>query len=529
MANLEFCDTHNMVSYLHKTEGSEDFHQIVDFLNTSHIKYALTENPTIHVSLIQQFWQTAAANTLDSGEVQITATIDGKVKLVSEAPIRRHLKLEDSDGITTLPNTETTKDKSKALMQESEQPKKIKKRIQADEDLAQKLLEEVRKNLSIEERARLLAELINKRKKLQAAQRYKAIRNKPQTMSQQRKTMCTYMKNMAGYKMEHFKGKSFYEVKEMFDNVYKQVTSFVPMDSVMEKEITKRAGLNLQEERSKRQKTGEGSVPTKELKADEISQEDLQQMIMVVPVEEVYTELKQTKQTYGAALTKLIKKVKKLEQTVKTSQARRRAKIVSSQEDQSEDQLGVLSAAKVLADVAKKNVNTYTRRRITVSTGSEEVSTTSRIFSTAEESVSTAGVSMPVSTAGMVQQVNIIIPSSSETRKDKELAQKLHEEEQARFNAEQEAKFNAEQEELLASETTKDEANSLVTDIDWDDVQAQIQVDENLAQKLLDEERENLSIEERARLLAELIDKRKKLQAAQRYEAIRNKPQTIPA
>ncbi|GJX71811.1 hypothetical protein Tco_0308982, partial [Tanacetum coccineum] len=70
--------------------------------------------------------------------------------------------------------------------------------------------------------------------------------------------------------------------------VYKQVTSFVPMDSVMEKEITKRAGLNLQEERSKRQKTGEGSVPTKELKADEISQEDLQQMIMVVPVEEVY-------------------------------------------------------------------------------------------------------------------------------------------------------------------------------------------------------------------------------------------------
>ncbi|GKC08009.1 hypothetical protein Tco_0999619 [Tanacetum coccineum] len=279
-------------------------------------------------------------------------------------------------------------------------------------------------------------------------------------------------------------------------------------------------------------------------------------------VDSLETELKQTKQTYGAALTKLIKKVKKLEQTVKTSQARRRAKIVvsddeesledpskqgrmiedidqdagislvtptkvSSQEDQSEDQLGVLSAAKVLADAAKKNVNTYTRRRRAVSTGSEGVSTTSRIFSTVEESVSTAGASMPVSTAGMVQQVNIIIPSSSETTettKDKELAQKLHEEEQARFNAEQEAKLNAEQEELLASETTKDEANPPVADIDWDDVQAQIQADEDLAQKLLEEERENLSIEERARLLAELIDKRKKLQVAQRYEAIRNKP-----
>ncbi|GJT41417.1 hypothetical protein Tco_0941282 [Tanacetum coccineum] len=93
MANLEFCDTHNMVAYLHKIEGSEGFHPIVDFLNTSHIKYAVTENPTIHVLLIQEFWQTTAANTIDSREVQITATIDGKVKLISEASIRRHLKL----------------------------------------------------------------------------------------------------------------------------------------------------------------------------------------------------------------------------------------------------------------------------------------------------------------------------------------------------------------------------------------------------------------------------------------------------
>nr|GEU93179.1 hypothetical protein [Tanacetum cinerariifolium] len=89
-----------------QTEGSEGFHQIMDFLNTTHIKYALTENPTIYTSHIQQFWQTAAANTLDTGEVQTTATIDGKVKLVSEACIRRHIKLEDSDGINTLPNTE---------------------------------------------------------------------------------------------------------------------------------------------------------------------------------------------------------------------------------------------------------------------------------------------------------------------------------------------------------------------------------------------------------------------------------------
>nr|GEX71562.1 hypothetical protein [Tanacetum cinerariifolium] len=109
MANLEFYDTYNMVAYLQKPKGSEGFHQIVYFLNTSHIRYALTKNPTIYVSLIQQFWQTATASTLDNGEIEITTTIDGKVKVVTEASVRRHLKLEYSKRISNLPTTKIFK------------------------------------------------------------------------------------------------------------------------------------------------------------------------------------------------------------------------------------------------------------------------------------------------------------------------------------------------------------------------------------------------------------------------------------
>ncbi|GJU71418.1 hypothetical protein Tco_1262823 [Tanacetum coccineum] len=58
-----------MVAYIQKLEGSEAFHQIVDFVNASHIKYALIENPKIYISLIQQFWGTATARTTDDGEV----------------------------------------------------------------------------------------------------------------------------------------------------------------------------------------------------------------------------------------------------------------------------------------------------------------------------------------------------------------------------------------------------------------------------------------------------------------------------
>nr|GFC38519.1 hypothetical protein [Tanacetum cinerariifolium] len=75
-----------------------------------------------------------------------------------------------------------------------------------------------------------------------------------------------------------------------------------------------------------------------------------------------------------------------------------------NQEDQPKDLLGVLGATKVLADASRKDVQTYTRRRRAVSTGSGGISTASRLFSIAEESVSTIGASMPVSTAGMVQE-----------------------------------------------------------------------------------------------------------------------------
>ncbi|GJX02804.1 hypothetical protein Tco_0188720 [Tanacetum coccineum] len=95
-----------MVVYLVKSEGSEGFHEIIDFLTSSHIYYALTECPTLYISLIEQFWQTVALSTTEDGVHAITATIDGRDKIITEASIRRHLKLQDSEGLSSLPNAE---------------------------------------------------------------------------------------------------------------------------------------------------------------------------------------------------------------------------------------------------------------------------------------------------------------------------------------------------------------------------------------------------------------------------------------
>ncbi|GJU76146.1 hypothetical protein Tco_1273216 [Tanacetum coccineum] len=95
-----------MVAFLEKSTGSAGFHQIIDFLNRSHIFYALTKKPDVYISFIKQFWRSAEASTDDNGEVKFIATIDGHSLSITEGSLRRHLKLDDQDGITSIPNSE---------------------------------------------------------------------------------------------------------------------------------------------------------------------------------------------------------------------------------------------------------------------------------------------------------------------------------------------------------------------------------------------------------------------------------------
>nr|GEU77971.1 hypothetical protein [Tanacetum cinerariifolium] len=67
-----------MIAILEKYEHNQDFHQIVDFVEASHIRYALTFNPTVYISYIRQFWFTAKIETTKEG-TKILVTVDGAV------------------------------------------------------------------------------------------------------------------------------------------------------------------------------------------------------------------------------------------------------------------------------------------------------------------------------------------------------------------------------------------------------------------------------------------------------------------
>ncbi|GJU81248.1 hypothetical protein Tco_1283613 [Tanacetum coccineum] len=94
------------MGFLRKLDESAGFAEIVDFLRGSNLRYALTTNPTIHDSLVKQFWQTATAKTLADGTLELQATIDTIEYTITETSIRSKLKLAYASGITMLPNNE---------------------------------------------------------------------------------------------------------------------------------------------------------------------------------------------------------------------------------------------------------------------------------------------------------------------------------------------------------------------------------------------------------------------------------------
>nr|GEU44175.1 hypothetical protein [Tanacetum cinerariifolium] len=102
---LIFADTHNMTAYLTKSDASEGFDQIIDFLNASAIKYALTVNPNIYVSCIKHFWSSVSVKKVND-VTRLQALTDRKKVIISEATVREALRLNDAESMDCLPNEE---------------------------------------------------------------------------------------------------------------------------------------------------------------------------------------------------------------------------------------------------------------------------------------------------------------------------------------------------------------------------------------------------------------------------------------
>ncbi|GJX86386.1 hypothetical protein Tco_0337160 [Tanacetum coccineum] len=141
-------------------------------------------------------------------------------RLVSTADISIASELDSTTGVKA-------KDKGKAIMHE----------FNAEQEARFKAEQE--------------QERIDFKTALELQKQYHTLQNRPFSVAEVRKNMCLYLKNQGGYKMSHFKGMIYEDIRPIFERVWDQNQAFIPMGSEIEKEVMKRLGFDLQQEYSK--------------------------------------------------------------------------------------------------------------------------------------------------------------------------------------------------------------------------------------------------------------------------------------
>ncbi|GKE87747.1 hypothetical protein Tco_1565222 [Tanacetum coccineum] len=182
-----------------------------------------------------------------------------------------------------------------------------------------------------------------------------------------------------------------------------------------------------------------------------------------------------------------------------------------------EEVVEVINSAKLVTDAAQVSVaGNVVSTASDASTISAATTTTATITTVDDITLAQALMEIksrkPKDKGVVIQELEPVKPMKKKDliRLDEEAALKL----QAEFD-----------EERLAREKDEKEKEANIALIEtWDYIQAKIDVDHQLAERLQEQEQEELSIEEKATLFQQLLKKRRKHFAAKRAEEKRNKP-----
>ncbi|GJY26164.1 hypothetical protein Tco_0400890 [Tanacetum coccineum] len=167
-------------------------------------------------------------------------------------------------------STDKGQREGKAQMTEEDIQATEKKRLQLEQETKLEATAELTKilqgeNVSEDDFAKKMVDMINQKKKYYVEQKAKAKRDKPMTQAQQRDYMRTFIKNQStflysqGWTMVQLKNLTFKELKQEFKKLMRSIERIVPIRS---EERIKRPGIEVEQESSKKQKTvGSEEVP----------------------------------------------------------------------------------------------------------------------------------------------------------------------------------------------------------------------------------------------------------------------------
>nr|GEV14060.1 reverse transcriptase domain-containing protein [Tanacetum cinerariifolium] len=145
---------------------------------------------------------------------------------------------------------------------------------------ARELEAELNKNINWDD---VIERVQRKEKEDNDVMRYQALKRKPHIEAQTRKNMMIYLRNMAGFKMDYFKGMSYDDIRSIFEKYFNSNVAFL--------EKTKE---QMEEEDNRALKKASKSQTEKAVKNQKLEEEvkELKKHLQIVPddVDDVYTE-----------------------------------------------------------------------------------------------------------------------------------------------------------------------------------------------------------------------------------------------
>nr|GEU99471.1 calcineurin-like metallo-phosphoesterase superfamily protein [Tanacetum cinerariifolium] len=187
--------------------------------------------------------------------------------------------------------TQSAKDKGKGIFVEDPKPMKKKDQISMDAEYARKLHEEEESLAQAKD-----AQVIDDQPKdapakgIQYIKRYHGYKKKPQSESQACKNMIDYLKNIEGFKMAFFKGKTYDQIRPIFQARFDANMSFLlKSKEEMEKEeeeIIKSINETPAQKAAKRRRLREEAKEAEELKKqlEVVADEDDDVFIEATPI-----------------------------------------------------------------------------------------------------------------------------------------------------------------------------------------------------------------------------------------------------
>nr|GEV63708.1 hypothetical protein [Tanacetum cinerariifolium] len=181
---------------------------------------------------------------------------------------RRGVVIQDPEetgtALVSVHSKGKSKDKGKGILIEEPKPLKRQAQIKQDEAFARELEVELNANINWND---VLEQVKRKEKQDNTVMRYRALKRKHVTEAHARKNIMVYLKNMAGFKMDFFKGMTYNDIRPIFEKHYNLNQAFlerVEEDVIGQREKgNKRKGNSLNQDAAKKKRIDE---ETEELK-----------------------------------------------------------------------------------------------------------------------------------------------------------------------------------------------------------------------------------------------------------------------